>query len=432
MVVIRGKAVRPTLCRTLRFAPAGGIAMLRVCKALLDPVGGRLRSGAQFGIFCGLMVLAVSLVASRPAEANACQTTCDAEYKACQAAFCTPMKSGCAYWCSLIYTIVNNGCVKTCPVDGGRCLTDAHGDVLACWRTCWPVVKGGGSGDACMQSCSDRHSQAAEACKSGASPPASTPVPPSTQGPATPPSQPVGPTGPGGDWPTYIASGQPFRLVLDGTAGKFDDSRYSGNYRTDPLGTIRGGETYVLVWRNGVYQGTGFNQGTNQQGTWSNGGGNPTAGTFNLWGVPFRFTDTGQVIHDRWGVVGHLEKGGASHGRPTGEIARIVAHLRAGRPVLIDLDHTRRHFDDSTYSGNYRTDPLGTLKGGEQYVVFLRPDGFETTGFNQGTGGFGRWGGYAAAVENGEVSLWGITVTLESNGAVGHPQYGRVGTLYGP
>lgn len=364
------------------------------------------------------------------ARAQSCAATCNAEYDACRDFFCNPLQSGCSYWCSLIYTVTRNGCFETCQAGSGQCGASAHTDLRSCWRDCWPVVKSNGAHEACMERCTNSHTQALEACEAGG-------VAPPTSPPTTSPPT----AGPGGDassdtdWRTIIASGSPFRLVLDGTRQKFNDSSYTGDYRTDPLGTIRGGDTYTLVWRNGTYQGTGFNQGTGQRGTWNSGGADPRAGTISLWGERFTFTATGQVMHGKWGYVGHLEKGvgpqGPSGGN-VGDITAIVAHLRAGRPVLVDLDRTAQHFDDSVYSGDYRTDPLGTLKGGEQYVVILRGDGFETTGYNQGTNGFGRWRGFPATPENGELSLWGVPFTFDSAGAVHHPAYGRVGTLYGP
>ena len=395
--------------------------------------GGWRFSRVPTGALAALLVVSAMLVAlawPSQARADSCAATCNAEYEACRDFFCDPLTSGCSHWCFLIYTVTRNGCFETCQDSAGQCRTSAHEDLRSCWRACWPVVKGNGPHEACMEACTERHASAAKACEAGAV------VPPTSQPPSSPPT-----AGPGGDatsaedWRTIIALGRPFRLILDGTQGKFDDSRYTGNHRTDPLGTIKGGEAYTMAWHDGTYQGTGFNQGTGQRGTWSSGGADPRAGTLSLWGERFTFTPTGQVMHGKWGYVGHLEQGGrvsGPGGTDVGDISRIVAHLRAGRPVLVDLDSTARYFDDSVYSGDYRTDPLGTLKGGEQYVVILRGDGFETMGYNQGSNGFGRWRGFPATPENGELSVWGVPFTFDSAGAVHHPQYGRVGTLYGP
>ncbi len=73
-------------------------------------------------------------------------------------------------------------------------------------------------------------------------------------------------------WITYIQSGKPFTVVFDLTHKKFDDSIYSGNWKTDPMGNLKGGETYSVYFENNSYTCKGFNQDKKKivSGTYSN------------------------------------------------------------------------------------------------------------------------------------------------------------------
>lgn len=107
------------------------------------------------------------------------------------------------------------------------------------------------------------------------------------------------------DWLAYIRSGRPFQVIFDATDKKFDDSVYSGDWGTDPMGTLKGGETYRLTYVNGKFECTGFNQGTNSVGTWAYIG-DPEEGLISLWGRLFNFDGKGRVWDQDFGIVGHL------------------------------------------------------------------------------------------------------------------------------
>jgi len=108
-----------------------------------------------------------------------------------------------------------------------------------------------------------------------------------------------------GDWIAYIRSGRPFQVIFDATDKKFDDSVYSGDWGTDPMGTLKGGETYRLTYANGKFKCTGFNQGTGSIGTWAYIG-DPEGGLISLWGRLFNFDGKGRVWDQDFGIVGHL------------------------------------------------------------------------------------------------------------------------------
>ena len=111
-------------------------------------------------------------------------------------------------------------------------------------------------------------------------------------------------------WISYIENGvggSKFEVIFDETHDKFDDSNYTGSYRTDPLGNIKGGETYTCEYVNQSFTCSGFNQGSGANGSWTYGGKNPRNNEISLWGVVFIFNGKGEVYHKDWGLVGHLK-----------------------------------------------------------------------------------------------------------------------------
>ncbi|MBW2544674.1 MAG: hypothetical protein JRD43_04265 [Deltaproteobacteria bacterium] len=107
------------------------------------------------------------------------------------------------------------------------------------------------------------------------------------------------------DWVAYIRSGQPFQVTFDTTSGKFDDSVYTGDWSTDPMGTLKGGETYRLTYTNGKFECTGFNQGAGSVATFAYIA-DPEEGVISLWGRLFNFDGKGRVWDQDFGIVGHL------------------------------------------------------------------------------------------------------------------------------
>jgi hypothetical protein len=106
------------------------------------------------------------------------------------------------------------------------------------------------------------------------------------------------------DWMRHLQSGQPVHVVLDRTADKFDDREFKGH--GDPMGTLRGGDTYTVVWDDGVFVCTGFNQGTGQIGTWKYSNADLAKRQLSLWGRPVKFKRNGRVLDPEYGWVGHL------------------------------------------------------------------------------------------------------------------------------
>lgn len=128
---------------------------------------------------------------------------------------------------------------------------------------------------------------------------------------------------------------------------------------------------------------------------------------------------------------------------PPGDDLRWREHIRAGQPFAVVFDRTREKFDDSVYTGSWETDPMGSLKGGESYIVryinqrecrencSFKPyeNGFETKGYNQGAKAVSTFSYFNALLDNNEISLWGRVYTFSSKGEVFDHKYGIVGHL---
>ena len=97
------------------------------------------------------------------------------------------------------------------------------------------------------------------------------------------------------NWSEHIRSGKAFNVVLD-----------RAPRRSDALGTLKGGETYLVEWRSGMFHCTGFNQGTQRVGEWAYPNGDLSKNEISLWGGLFTFDEDGSVYHSRYGLVGHL------------------------------------------------------------------------------------------------------------------------------
>lgn len=106
------------------------------------------------------------------------------------------------------------------------------------------------------------------------------------------------------DWIVLIRAGRQFKVVFDKTSTKFNDSVYKA--KDDPMGTLKGGETYTVLYKGGEFACTGFNQGTNKSGTWNYSNADPMNNQISLWGRVYVFDGAGNVYDPDYGLVGHL------------------------------------------------------------------------------------------------------------------------------
>lgn len=111
------------------------------------------------------------------------------------------------------------------------------------------------------------------------------------------------------EWPLYILSGKGFKVVFDVSPSLFDDSQYTGDWKTDPMGTIRGGDTYTLNYNvNNGWTATGYNEGAKRTGSWTYQYGDPNRFELDIWGRVYKFDAEGNVYDPQYGLVGHLIK----------------------------------------------------------------------------------------------------------------------------
>jgi len=107
-------------------------------------------------------------------------------------------------------------------------------------------------------------------------------------------------------WKEFILSHRKFLVKFDNTSDKFDDSKYSGE--NDPMGTLKGEETYSVIYTSMGFTCTGFNQGTDSIGTWTYSNADPSEKKISLWGRVYEFTESGHVHDIHYGHVGYLFK----------------------------------------------------------------------------------------------------------------------------
>lgn len=113
------------------------------------------------------------------------------------------------------------------------------------------------------------------------------------------------------DFKNTLKSGGEVLAVFDRTGGKFDDSEYTGDPVTDPLGPVKGGEAYIIkLSGENNWLATGLNQSSGKTDTVVSTLGNvdPSEGRLVIFDRIFTFDNNGKIIDSSYGVVGHLEK----------------------------------------------------------------------------------------------------------------------------
>lgn len=134
--------------------------------------------------------------------------------------------------------------------------------------------------------------------------------PPATKERATPDISQIDPNEKAGygPWMEFIRSGKEFSILFDKTSDKFDDSQYSGDWRSDPMGSIKGGETYTCSYNNGTFSCIGYDQGV--KGAYQKNTDNVNLDDYriSLWGRGYSFDEAGNVFDPQYGLVGRLSK----------------------------------------------------------------------------------------------------------------------------
>lgn len=276
--------------------------------------------GWIFGALLGLVVAA-------PSAASDCQDFCNKQHARCTDFYCNPIRTGCAGGCSLWFTNYPNMCSRTCgnePLDAcRRAVMEKAGK---CWEGCWrrrgQDLEQYGQ---CMTPCSKTAEAELERCRQGGGPfsggtvggpgsggtlsgvPPPVAVPPVGPPPMAPPRGATTRCCGDGNCPTVIEqvrAGRPYHLVFDLSYAKFDDSRYSGD-DNDPLGTIKGGQSYRCQYLSGDFTCSGFHQGSNRMASATYRNADPCELQVSLWGRVFTLCGD-KILDARYGIVGHV------------------------------------------------------------------------------------------------------------------------------
>jgi hypothetical protein len=97
------------------------------------------------------------------------------------------------------------------------------------------------------------------------------------------------------DWREKILNGTPFKVVF--------------KPNTPNMGTLKGGQTYTVYYRNGGFTCSGYNIGLGTNGTFTYTNANPAQDRISLWGRVFTYNkNNGEVFDVKYGLVGHLSQ----------------------------------------------------------------------------------------------------------------------------
>lgn len=106
------------------------------------------------------------------------------------------------------------------------------------------------------------------------------------------------------EWVSVLLSGQEVLVALDQL--KVDDTGWTGDWRTDPLGVIKGGEIYTVVFKEGMYSATGLHEPSGEIQTHASMGIDPADGLLAIWGRTFNVDGKGRIWDPEFGIAGSL------------------------------------------------------------------------------------------------------------------------------
>ena len=104
--------------------------------------------------------------------------------------------------------------------------------------------------------------------------------------------------------------------------------------------------------------------------------------------------------------------------------------IHSGKPFHVSFDVAPSKFNDEGWQGPNQ-DPMGTLKGGENYLIVYNSSiqEWKVSGFNEGTGGVGTWMYKGGTPESCQLNLWGRLFMYTKEGKIIDLDYGWVGHL---
>jgi len=146
------------------------------------------------------------------------------------------------------------------------------------------------------------------------------------------------------DWMRYISSGNPVKITAS------VPSKAKGIDK--PLGDIKAGEVYTMVYNRGTFTVTGYHLGEGRVKTMTYSNADISKRCISLWGRNYRFTEGGFLMDPVYGKVGTLKA-----------VPSKLEALLSGKPFKITFDLCT--LDDT---GNAPGDPMGDLLIGSTYT----------------------------------------------------------------
>ena len=101
-----------------------------------------------------------------------------------------------------------------------------------------------------------------------------------------------------------IIEGSKFKVIFDHLDCPYDNG---WKFNNDPLGAVKCGNEYDLVYENNSWSVTGYHEWTNKTKSKIYTDANPKENRFNIWGNYFTFNEKGEVISEEYGVIGRIQ-----------------------------------------------------------------------------------------------------------------------------
>lgn len=227
-----------------------------------------------------------------------------------------------------------------------------------------------------------------------------------------------------GDLRREVRSGSKFVAMMDSCP--WDDEGWEGD--SDPLGTIKCGEDYVVHLDLGTmsWVATGRPDSLDTSSVVPTFTGNtedgilPFLNAFGIWGGIFQFDENSAFYAEDGTRVGTIRP--RTQQEITTEedqrnravaVSKIESDLRAAEHVNVILDACT--VSDAGWQGD--SDPLGTIKCGETYTLkyLAETDKWKATGFNEASESIFTSEAVAAPLGRHIVVIWGAEFTVDAD-----------------
>lgn len=227
-----------------------------------------------------------------------------------------------------------------------------------------------------------------------------------------------------GDLRREVRSGSKFIAMMDSCP--WDDEGWDGD--SDPLGTIKCGEDYVVHLDLGTmsWVATGRPDSLDTSSVVPTITGNtedgviPFSNAFGIWGGIFQFDENSAFYAEDGTRVGTIRPrtqqeiaAEDDQRNRAAAVSMLESQLRAAESVKVILDACT--VSDDGWKGD--SDPLGTIKCGETYTLkyLAETDKWKATGFNEASEAMFTSEAVAAPLGRHMVVIWGAEFTVDAD-----------------